>query len=255
MSEIHALTGAYAVDALDDIERAQFERHLAECASCSAEVLELRETAAVLTEDASAQPPAALRDRVLAEIATVRPLPPRVAESATVTETNATTGSVVDHRAPRRTRWTSLVAAAAAVVALGVGGTVVWNQINDDPGQTISATDQVLAAEDAERATVEVGEGATATLVRSEELGKAVLITDDMPAVPQGKAYQMWLLTDDGNLASAGMMEATADQTVLLSGDAAHATAAAISVEPVGGSKQPTSKPVALIDFSTLETT
>ena len=32
MSEIHALSGAYAVDALDDIERAQFERHLATCA-------------------------------------------------------------------------------------------------------------------------------------------------------------------------------------------------------------------------------
>ncbi len=81
------------------------------------------------------------------------------------------------------------------------------------------------------------------------------MITDDMPAAPQGKAYQMWLLTDDGTLASAGMMEASADQTVLLSGDAAHATAAAISVEPVGGSKQPTTEPVALIDFNSLETT
>ena len=38
MSEIHALSGAYAVNALDDIERAQFERHLAECAECRAEV-------------------------------------------------------------------------------------------------------------------------------------------------------------------------------------------------------------------------
>ncbi len=38
MSDIHALSGAYAVDALDDIERAQFERHLAECAECRAEV-------------------------------------------------------------------------------------------------------------------------------------------------------------------------------------------------------------------------
>ncbi len=255
MSEIHALTGAYAVDALDDIERAQFERHLADCSSCSAEVLELRETAAVLTEDSMAQPPAALRDRVLAEIATVRPLPPRVAETSVNTET-AASSRAVEHRAPRRTRWTSLAVAAAAVVTLGVGGTVVWNQVNDESTQrTISATDQVLQAPDAESATVKVGDGAEATLVRSEELGKAVLITDNMPATPDGKAYQMWLLTDGGTLASAGMMEASADQTVLLSGDAAHATAAAISVEPVGGSTQPTTEPVALIDFSTLETT
>ncbi len=170
MSEIHALTGAYAVDALDDIERAQFERHLAECASCSAEVLELRETAAVLAEDSMTQPPAALRDRVLSEIATVRPLPPRVSQGVS-SESSGESSRAVDHQASRRTRWTSLVAAAAAVVALGVGGTAVWNQVNDDAGQTISATDQVLAAEDAERATVELGEGATATLVQIRRTG------------------------------------------------------------------------------------
>ncbi|MBU2075761.1 MAG: zf-HC2 domain-containing protein, partial [Actinobacteria bacterium] len=43
MNDVHALSGAYAVDALDDIERAQFERHLVECAECRAEVDSLRE--------------------------------------------------------------------------------------------------------------------------------------------------------------------------------------------------------------------
>ena len=38
MSDIHALSGAYAVDALDDLERAQFERHLRDCESCSREL-------------------------------------------------------------------------------------------------------------------------------------------------------------------------------------------------------------------------
>ena len=36
--DIHALSGAYAVDALDDVERARFERHLANCEACRAEV-------------------------------------------------------------------------------------------------------------------------------------------------------------------------------------------------------------------------
>ena len=77
-NDIHALSGAYAVDALDDIERAGFERHLAECADCRAEVASLRETAALLAEDAATdaarraarprarrhqdRPPAAARD-------------------------------------------------------------------------------------------------------------------------------------------------------------------------------------------------
>ena len=40
-ADIHALSGAYAVDAVDDIERAEFERHLATCADCREEVAEL----------------------------------------------------------------------------------------------------------------------------------------------------------------------------------------------------------------------
>ena len=78
MSDIHALSGAYAIDALDDIERAQFERHLAKCAECRAEVESLREASAMLAETTAVEPPADLRDRLLAEIRTVRPLPPVV---------------------------------------------------------------------------------------------------------------------------------------------------------------------------------
>ena len=36
--DIHALCGAYAVDAVDDLERAAFDRHLADCEACAAEV-------------------------------------------------------------------------------------------------------------------------------------------------------------------------------------------------------------------------
>ena len=59
MSDIHALSGAYAIDALDDIERAQFERHLAECAECRAEVESLREAGGLLAEAVAAAPPPA----------------------------------------------------------------------------------------------------------------------------------------------------------------------------------------------------
>ena len=38
MSDLHKLTGAYAVDALDELERARFEQHLTECDDCRAEV-------------------------------------------------------------------------------------------------------------------------------------------------------------------------------------------------------------------------
>ena len=78
MSEIHALSGAYAVDALDAAERELFEQHLAACPACHAEIASLREAAATLPEMAYRRPPPGLRDRLLADIATVRPLPPVV---------------------------------------------------------------------------------------------------------------------------------------------------------------------------------
>ncbi|MGV3563666.1 MAG: RskA family anti-sigma factor, partial [Nocardioides sp.] len=80
MNDVHALSGAYAVDAVDDIERAHFERHLNECAECRHEVDSLRAGAAMLAELAPVGPSPALRSRILAEVATVRPLPPHVVE-------------------------------------------------------------------------------------------------------------------------------------------------------------------------------
>ena len=61
MSDIHALSGAYAVDALDDAERAQFEDHLAECPACRSEVDSLQEAAALLAETTVTTPSAELR--------------------------------------------------------------------------------------------------------------------------------------------------------------------------------------------------
>ena len=62
----HVLTGSYALDALAEPERRSFERHLAHCASCQAEVRGLRETAARLALAKALRPPPRLRARVLA---------------------------------------------------------------------------------------------------------------------------------------------------------------------------------------------
>ncbi len=111
MTDVHALSGAYAVDALDDIERAAFERHLAECADCRAEVASLRETAALLAETTAVEPPAALRDRVLADIATVRPLPPEAPAPEVRPSAPAAAPGRRCRRRARGCRWDRLAAA------------------------------------------------------------------------------------------------------------------------------------------------
>jgi anti-sigma-K factor RskA len=217
MSDIHALSGAYAVDALDDIERAQFERHLADCPACTAEVRSLREAAALLASTTATAPSEGLRDRVLSGISTVRPLPPVVPE-----EPEPSTVTASEPR--RRRRVVTFLVAAAAAVAIGVGG-VVW--VSDDSPESQYA--QVAAAGDAQTITVNVDD-ATATMVRSEKLDKAVLKTKNMPDAPEGKTYALWL-QHDGVMVPAGVMPDGPDNEVVLSGDAASATAAAISVE------------------------
>lgn len=232
MSDIHALSGAYAVDALDDLERARFERHIAECVECRAEVESLRHTAGLLAETTAAAPPPGLRERVLADIATVRPLPPEV-ETMT---------------APRRRRLVLLAAAAAVIAAVGVGVGVTqpWS---DDSSQTqLTAVDRVLRAPDAERYTQTL-DGAEATLVRSPSLNKAVLLTRDMAPPPEGKVYELWLDHEGIGMVPAGLMDRGGEQRILLEGDPATATGAGITVEPAGGSEEPTLPPVTLIPF------
>ncbi|MBB3045416.1 anti-sigma factor [Nocardioides soli] len=233
MTEIHALSGAYAVDALDDLERVAFERHLAECADCRAEVAGLREAATLLAETTANEPPAALRDRVLAGIATVRPLPPETPVPR-----------------PRHRRVRLLVAAAAAVVLVGAGA-VAWQQPwADETSQQQPPTAQsVLDAADALSTSLDFPGGASATVTHSDSVGRAVIVTSKMPPPPQGKVYQLWLDQPGEGMVSAGVMPVKEDQTVLLSGDAATATGAGITVEPAGGSTAPTTDPIALFDF------
>jgi anti-sigma-K factor RskA len=235
---IHALSGAYAVDAVDDLERARFEAHLATCADCRAEVQGLRETAARLAEASPAAPPPALRDRVLADITRVRPLPP---ESSADGPTHA--GS---HAGPHR-RWPRLLAAAAAVLGLVGVGTVVAHPWDTGTHQ-VSVADRVLHSPDAQRVSATLPHGATATVVRSVSQDRAVILTRHLHQAPAGKTYELWLQAPNGRMLPAGLMRG-GDRTVVLRGDAAAAKAAGITVEPAGGSAQPTSAPIALFDF------
>ncbi|GGD09094.1 anti-sigma factor [Nocardioides daphniae] len=234
MNDIHLLTGAYALDALDRDERLLFETHVGECPACAQEVAELRETAALLAELEPLGPPPELRDGVLGAIARVRPLPP-----------------VVPHdelAARRRRRLPLMFAAAAAVVAAAGVGISAWSPWESE-APPLTAAEQVISADDAERDVVDLGEAGRATVVRSVSEDRAVLMTEDMVAPPEGKVYQVWFQTPEDDMVPAGVMEPVPNQTLLLDGSAADATGVGITVEPVGGSKAPTSEPIALFDL------
>ncbi len=249
----HALSGAYAVDALDADERARFEAHLATCADCREEVASLQEAAALLGTD-PVEPPSSVRDSVLAGIASIRPLPPVTSETApTATPTPG------DELAARRTRRslaqrltrTPLLVAAAMVLLLAVGTALVrpWaDDRTDEPN--LSAIDRVLTAADATSVEKEFPDGSRATVTVSRSEGRAVIQTEDMALAPTGKVYELWLQTPEGAMMPAGLMPHEADNEILIDGDATEAKAVGITIEPEHGSQVPTTSPIAVFELA-----
>ncbi|WP_405648357.1 anti-sigma factor domain-containing protein [Streptomyces sp. NBC_00019] len=242
-TDLHRLTGAYALHALPDGEREVFERHLAGCEACAQETAELAATAARLGLAASVTPSAALREQVLRRITTVRQEGPGG---------SARSGSGRKLlRARLLSRWTL----AACLAAAALGGTTVWQhqRAEDALGRAHRAEQgadeiaAVLAAPDARTRAAELAGGATGTVVVSRDLDRAVFLVSGMASPPGGKVYQLWF-DDGGAMRSAGLMDpARADQAVLMRGPVDSASGMGITVEPDGGSKQPTSAPLALM--------
>jgi anti-sigma-K factor RskA len=223
-AELHTLTGAYALDAVSDVERARFERHLAECAACRQEVAELRATGTWLGVAETVGPPPELKALVLAETARTRQLPPRVTAP----------------RKPGRTKAFGLRvalfgAAAAAVVAVGVG--VVTTSAPPAP------VDSVLSAPDA-TAIQSAGEG-SATLVVSRSRNQAVLLASGLPALDAGHVYQVWMIRA-GEALSAGLLQ----PRMLMSDLPPGIDRIGITVEPAGGSAGPTTPAVTRISLT-----
>jgi anti-sigma-K factor RskA len=237
--DIHALGGAYALDAVDDLERVAFERHLAECGTCVLEVAEYRETASRLAEGAWSVPPPRMREQVLARAAATRQLPPlgrrRSAPSPVA-------------------RWRRLTAAAAVVGVLGAGAAVTTYAVQEQrlaaervasaaAQQQAARIQDVLAAPDAALRAGDLTGGGRVTLVVSNSVNAGVVVLADAPPPGPSRAYQLWVLNDVTPI-SVGLLPAgQSDATTLIEGVRGRA-AFAVSLEPAGGSPAPSTTPL-----------
>ncbi|HLK94599.1 MAG TPA: anti-sigma factor [Nocardioidaceae bacterium] len=222
--DVHTLVGAYALDALDDREQADFEQHLHGCPTCSAELVELQATAARLGEAASMTPPAGLRESVLA--------------AASRTPQQRPVVTVVPLSRWRR-YGTTLVAAAAVVAAVSLGVLYVGEQNRNDELETQGPVSRVKNAPDVE--VVASGPGkAPVRVYYSQSLDQAVVKVNDLPSIDKKHSYEMWAVDAEGPRSLGAMPEATESGTKLVS-DLGDATQVAVTLEPAGGS--PTGKP------------
>ncbi|USQ86227.1 anti-sigma factor [Streptomyces phaeoluteigriseus] len=237
----HLALGAYVLHALPPAEEAAFENHLAGCETCRDEVASLQEAAAALATVHAMPVAPHLRADTLDAITRVSQDRPR-------------------HRARtagRRALHLVLAASIAAVAALG--GTAVWqhSQAEDARAEaarvrsTNEALTDVVTAPDATLHTAELTGGATAAVVVSRDRGSAVFTAQGLPDLTGDKVYELWYAADTGALRPAGLLDGGMERDArVLEGALAGAVAVGITVEPSGGSKQPTTEPLGLISLT-----
>lgn len=248
-ADIHTLTGAYAIDALTDEERASFEAHLANCDACRQEAHEFRETAAQLALATAEEPPPGLRDAVLAQIDTIRQEPPNVPSRATSSGGPAPTGTGGRLRDTWIDRLALPAAAAVVLIVVGLAGVIAnLNSRLDELERSTTRMVDVLAAPDATTFSVENGEGPHGKVVFSERRGEGMFVASGLTELSEDQVYELWLIGDEGAV-PAGLFEADARGRAshVMTGSMDGVQAIGVTVEPAGGSEQPTSDPIIVV--------
>ncbi|TFD59120.1 anti-sigma factor [Cryobacterium suzukii] len=140
-----------------------------------------------------------------------------------------------------------IMLAAAAAVALFVGGTFLGQTLNTNQfaSQQASGLAQINAANDSQRAATTTADGQEATLVWSNKLGISAVLVDNLPVLPSDQDYQLWYINGEG-AASAGTFDSSGDSTAwrVLDGTMHAGDQVGLTVEPSGGSDQPTTDPI-----------
>jgi hypothetical protein len=237
---LHVLTGAYAVDAIDDqSELGRFERHLRHCQQCASEVRGMTETATRLGFAASQPAPPALRDRVLTSVARTGQLPPAAARHR----------SRAAPRPGRMLRLGWVAAAVSLVVIIGLTTALLQTQGRLDRARSQrAALAAVLAAPDARAITRATSAGGTATVVYSLRKHSLIVTLARLPSPPAGKVYELWLLGPP-RVRPAGLLPAAArgrSAPVLVDG-LVSGDQLGLTVEPAGGTSRPTTTPILVL--------
>jgi len=294
--DIALSSGAYALGALTDEEKLEFEAHLAESPTTRNEVTEMAETAALLGLSVTPITPSPeMKRNLMAMLATTPQLPkqtpaelaaeldvalgresPAAAEQTPATavpvfealptlapvpsvETLSTEAPPAElsarTTAKAKARWfnrpiLALTAVAAALVVI-VGGSSVVNLVNDATYQQQQADQlvQITTADDVQQSVAAVSTGGTATLMWSEELGKSVVVADGLPDLANDQTYELWYINGEGTPTAAGLFDMEGSDSVwrVLEGEMQTGDTVGVTVEPKGGSEQPTTDPIVAI--------
>jgi anti-sigma-K factor RskA len=231
--DVRELLGAYALEAVAPEERATLDAHLPTCAACRAELAELRlaVVALPLLVD-EREPPATLRGRIESSIA--RDLAGGADRGDPAVPPAAPDRIRALPSAPRASaRRAGLGWAAAAALLVVAAGLLLWNlrlrqEIGPPPTVTVALQTSGAAA----------GAGGDVTYLPDQ--GVVLLDVHDLPPLPAGRVYQVWLIDAAGKPVPAGTFAHSAATHAVAANPRAD-RAIAITAEPGPlGSPQPT---------------
>lgn len=245
----------FAMNALQPDQRDAVARHLADCRRCRRIVSRTQEVSAALAEDVATDPPAGLRNSVLAAIAETPQEPSAPADdTAQVDDTPQIEDAQVEdaaqvddirQSAPRASvvaltrRPGAIVLAAAAVVLVAVSGVVFALR-----PETASPSAELARAADARSlaldATSEEAAPGRIEVVWSAEADRLGVKAADLADPGPGRTYALWFLLADG-VAPAGLFDPESGSfDGVLDVDDLDPIGWGVTIEPDGGSPQPT---------------
>ncbi|MEW2285760.1 anti-sigma factor [Streptomyces sp. NPDC047841] len=250
----HSLAAPYALDALEPGERRRFEKHLAGCDRCAADVRELAEDAVRLAWSTAAPAPPALRDRVLAAVRTTPQEPargragarertPRLPPHVWGTQPPPGRARASRTRRPLLVPFATVTAAAALVVASLFA--VQAHRTEDRlAAERVRAREiaHVLAAPDARAVSGGDARGRSIGVIASASEREAVVTLSGYGTPSGGRVHQLWLMRPRVRPRSLGLL--AGDTPLVAKGLDAASTSLAVTVEPDGGSAQPTGQPI-----------
>jgi anti-sigma-K factor RskA len=186
-------------------------------------------TAARLGEAEAVAPPPELRERLLTMAASTTQEHPVV--------TAFSQRSRVRRLAPR-----IALAAAVAAAVVGIGGFVAERERAEDLSAERARVVAVMTAEDGTTTVDAASSGGAVRVIASKSRNAAVVLGDSLPTLDDSQTYQVWHM-EDGKPTSVGLLGPGPGMLYVASIKGAEAYA--VTVEPEGGSPQPTSDPIA----------
>ncbi|MFI5048166.1 MAG: anti-sigma factor domain-containing protein [Acidimicrobiia bacterium] len=239
-AELDELLPAYALDALDDDERAAVEAHLAVDPHARDEVASLQRAASFLAHTGG-PPPVGVWEKLEA---TIRAKPGPSGEVPPPRLLPLAQSGPPGERTSRR--W-QIVAAAAVVVALAMFSLWAFDRGGSERTlDTAAAADGAATTPGARHATLRDADGTT--LARAVVLpdGTGYVTTAKLPALGTGRTYQLWGVDDRATI-SLGVMGP--DPKVVAFHTDRPPSALAITNERAGGVVSSAESPTAVGDL------